>query len=221
MASKAKSFGRAGGGAGKRPSRSGPSIESRTPQASSPLVRRVMQANTGRTTQPEAALRSVLHRHGLRYRVNVRPHASVRCKADILFRRARVCVFVDGCFWHGCPKHFTVPKQNREWWLEKIAANRLRDARYSRALRRLGWHVLRFWAHDLEADRLTASATKILKAVRPDANANADGFPSQTRGEDPPEKTSSGHTLNRPIGGEKLGRRARRTTPALLHVRDQ
>lgn len=152
--------------------RPGLSIRSRAPQASSPAVRRVMQANTGRTTQPEAALRSAAHRLGLRYRVNTQPEAAIRCKADLLFCRARVCVFVDGCFWHGCPKHFTIPNQNREWWLEKITSNRLRDARHSRKLRRLGWRVLRFWAHDLEAHRLTVSATKIADAVRRNAVAS-------------------------------------------------
>ena len=160
------------------------SIRSRAPQASSPVVRRVMQANTGRTTQPEAALRSAVHRLGLRYRVNTQPEDAVRCKADLLFRQARVCVFVDGCFWHGCPKHFTIPKQNREWWLEKIASNRLRDARHSRKLRRLGWRVLRFWAHDLEVHRLAASATKVADAVRRSADASlanvAGGAPSKT-----------------------------------------
>lgn len=109
-----------------------------------------MQANRSRDTNPEIQLRAALHRTGLRFRKDARALARVRCaKADIVFPRAKVCVFVDGCFWHGCPKHFAAPKTNRAWWSEKIADNRLRDRRKTRQLRRAGWTVLRFWEHEL------------------------------------------------------------------------
>lgn len=109
-----------------------------------------MQANRSRDTKPEIQLRAALHRAGLRFRKDVRPLAVGKCaKADIVFSRAKVCIFIDGCFWHGCPRHFAVPKSNRAWWSEKVADNRLRDRRKTRQLRRAGWTVLRFWEHDL------------------------------------------------------------------------
>ena len=79
--------------------------------------------------------------------MNVDPE--VKSKADIVFRRARLCVFVDGCYWHGCPKHFHAPKVNREWWNEKIADNRKRDRRKTSALRKRGWRVIRIWEHEI------------------------------------------------------------------------
>src|SRR4051794_13269539 len=88
------------------------SIRARAPVASSENVRNVMRAIPSRDTAPEIALRKALHRNGLRFRVDVAPVSELRCKADIVFRSARVCVFVDGCFWHGCPDHFSLPKAN-------------------------------------------------------------------------------------------------------------
>ncbi len=142
------------------------SIRSRAPKASSALVRRVMQANTGRTTAPELTLRSRLHRQGLRFRVDVRPEPSLRCSADLIFRRSRVCVFVDGCYWHGCPRHFAVPKQNSAWWAEKIADNRKRDARRTAELRDRGWVVIRLWEHDILGDFVAVAAARIARTVR-------------------------------------------------------
>ena len=125
------------------------SIRARAPSASSPVVRRVMQANRSFDTASEAQLRSELHRLGLRFRKHVNVDPEVKCKADIVFRRARLCVFVDGCYWHGCPKHFHAPKVNREWWNEKIADNRKRDRRKTSALRKRGWRVIRIWKHEI------------------------------------------------------------------------
>lgn len=142
------------------------SIRSRAPKASSALVRRVMQANTGRTTAPERTLRSRLHRKGLRFRVDVRPEPSLRCSADLIFRRSRVCVFVDGCYWHGCPRHFAVPKQNSAWWAEKIADNRKRDARRTAQLRDRGWVVIRLWEHDIYGKFVAVAAARIARTVR-------------------------------------------------------
>jgi DNA mismatch endonuclease (patch repair protein) len=106
-----------------------------------------MQANVGRTTTPEQRIRAALRAAGLRFRTDSRPEKNIRCTADITFPKAKVCVFIDGCFWHGCPRHFTTPKTNRAWWKEKIAANRDRDARQARLLRKRGWRVLRVWEH--------------------------------------------------------------------------
>jgi DNA mismatch endonuclease (patch repair protein) len=107
-----------------------------------------MQGNTGRDTQPEARLRSLLHRQGLRFRKHTNPLAELRCQADVIFRRARVAVFLDGCFWHGCPVHGRTPRLNSEFWSAKIERNRKRDDRNSAALEAAGWVVLRYWEHD-------------------------------------------------------------------------
>ena len=107
-----------------------------------------------RDTKPELALRSSLHGMGLRFSVD-RPISGSRRRSDVVFPTERVAVYVDGCFWHGCPQHGTIPKQNRQWWLDKLAANRQRDVDTDAALRADGWTVLRFWEHD---DPLAAAA---------------------------------------------------------------
>jgi DNA mismatch endonuclease (patch repair protein) len=106
-----------------------------------------MRANA-RATRPEARLRSVLHRAGLRFRKNVRPIASIRCRPDVVFPRDRVAVFVDGCFWHGCPQHFRPPQSNAAYWDAKIARNMQRDKRNDEELSRAGWRVIRVWEHE-------------------------------------------------------------------------
>lgn len=141
------------------------SIRARAPLASSPIVRRVMQANRSFDTALEALLRSELHRLGLRFRKHTNVDPAVKCKADIIFRRLRVCVFVDGCYWHGCPKHFQSPKINREWWTEKIADNRKRDRRKTAALRKRGWAVIRIWEHELTAKGADQIARHIATAL--------------------------------------------------------
>ena len=125
------------------------SIRARAPSSSSHLVRRVMQANRGRDTTPEKLFRAYLHKCGLRFRIDVRPEPGFRCKADVVIRRFRLCLFVDGCFWHGCPTHFSCPKRNAAWWQEKIADNVARDKLKSEILAQSGWTVIRFWEHDI------------------------------------------------------------------------
>jgi DNA (cytosine-5)-methyltransferase 1 len=117
------------------------------PAASSELIHIRMASAKRRDTKPELALRSALHAIGLRFSVD-RPIPGTRRRADILFPTEQVAVYVDGCFWHSCPQHGTVPKQNRQWWLEKLAANRRRDDDTDATLRVNGWRVLRFWEHD-------------------------------------------------------------------------
>jgi DNA mismatch endonuclease (patch repair protein) len=92
-------------------------------------------------------LRSALHKRGLRFRVH-RTVPGTRRTIDVAFPKARVAVFLDGCFWHGCPLHQTFPKRNASWWREKIAANQDRDADTGRRLSANGWEVLRFWEHE-------------------------------------------------------------------------
>jgi len=106
-----------------------------------------MQGNRSRDTKPELAIRSLLHAAGLRYRVNRSPLKGVRRRADIVFGPAKVVVFVDGCFWHGCPNHFVAPKTNPGYWGPKISRNVERDRRYDEALRSEGWTVVRVWEH--------------------------------------------------------------------------
>jgi DNA mismatch endonuclease (patch repair protein) len=94
------------------------------------------------------AIRRELHRRGLRYRVNVRPIETLRCRADVVFPRQRVAVFIDGCFWHSCPDHGTSPSTNSDYWRAKLARNLQRDAANNAALAEGGWRVLRVWEHE-------------------------------------------------------------------------
>jgi DNA mismatch endonuclease (patch repair protein) len=117
--------------------------------ATSPRARRVMQGNVRRDTEPEMRIRRLLHRRGLRYRVDTAPLPAItRAKADLVFRRAQLAVFVDGCYWHGCPQHYVASRSNSRYWHEKIEANRARDRRVNTVLRKNGWTVLRVWEHE-------------------------------------------------------------------------
>ncbi len=111
-------------------------------------VRAVMTGNRRVDTKPEVQLRRALHRAGLRYRVDV-PVRVPGCKVrpDIVFTRYRLAVFVDGCFWHGCPQHFVPSKTSTEYWSSKLEHNITRDTLVTEALNRDGWHVLRIWSH--------------------------------------------------------------------------
>lgn len=106
-----------------------------------------MLACRSRDTRPEILLRSAVHRLGLRFRVCIRPVPGVRRTADLVFTRQRLAVFVDGCFWHGCPEHYTAPKTNTGYWAEKVHANRRRDRDTDARLEEQGWTVMRFWEH--------------------------------------------------------------------------
>lgn len=141
------------------------SIRSRAPSASSPTVRRVMIANQSSNTIPERLLRSALFKNGMHFRKNVRPISKVKCKADILFRSQRLCIFVDGCFWHGCPKHFECPKTNSSWWNEKIEATKDRDRTQTALLRKAGWNVVRIWEHDITLKKVSSVVKKIKRWV--------------------------------------------------------
>ncbi|RUL89972.1 very short patch repair endonuclease [Verrucosispora sp. FIM060022] len=96
-------------------------------------------------TKPEMSVRRELHRRGLRFRAN---HPGLPGRPDIAFTRARLAVFVDGCFWHLCPEHAVLPKNNATWWREKLERNVLRDREKDEALTALGWTVLHFWEHE-------------------------------------------------------------------------
>lgn len=116
--------------------------------ASTPAIRKTMQGNRSRDTAPELLVRRAVHAMGLRYRVAVRPERDLRRTADLVFTRARIAVFIDGCYWHGCPEHYIEPKRNVDYWRPKIARNRERDEETTAALTARGWRVLRFWSHE-------------------------------------------------------------------------
>jgi DNA mismatch endonuclease, patch repair protein len=133
----------------------------KTPPASSADALRRMRSQRQRDTKGELELRSLLHRRGLRFRV----HAllpGLRRRSDIVFTRARVVVFVDGCFWHGCPEHGTWPKENADWWREKIEVNQRRDRDTDARLTAAGWTVIRVWEHEDP----TQAADQIVEIVR-------------------------------------------------------
>ena len=115
-----------------------------------------MSKQRTRDTDAEVTLRRILHARGLRYFVDRPLPGLPRRRADLTFSGQRVIVFVDGCFWHGCPEHATWPKRNPEFWRHKIEANRCRDIDTNTRLRELGWTVLRFWEHESPIDAATA-----------------------------------------------------------------
>lgn len=116
--------------------------------ASSDHARRTMRANRRRDTTPELRIRSALHREGLRYRVDAPPLPGLRRRADIVLSKARIAVFIDGCYWHGCPTHFVQPKTHTEYWSNKIQTNIERDRETDRRLVEAGWLPLRYWEHE-------------------------------------------------------------------------
>lgn len=115
------------------------------PEPLSPLISEQMRRMPQASTRPELAIRRELHRRGLRFRVNFR---DLPGRPDLAFTRARLAVFVDGCFWHMCPAHVRLPKNNRAWWVAKLEANVARDREKDRRLAELGWLSVHVWEHD-------------------------------------------------------------------------
>ncbi|MBK3577826.1 very short patch repair endonuclease [Streptomyces sp. MBT65] len=146
--------------------------------ASSAANRRSMLGNRHRDTAPERLLRSLVHSAGLRYRVAAKPLPKMRRTADMVFRPVKVAVFIDGCFWHGCPEHFVMPKTNRPYWEDKIGRNIQRDRDTDNRLAEAGWLVLRFWEH-LEPQACAATVIEAVAARRQEAEASK--HPRKTR----------------------------------------
>lgn len=144
-------------------------------------TRAVMRGNRRVNTLPEMALRRALHRSGFRFRVDMRivvPGRKVR--PDIVFTRHRLAVFVDGCFWHGCPEHFVASKSSKEYWTEKLRLNLDRDRQVNEALTAAGWTVLRIWAHVAVADaecmvRKALSSNRLATGTPPPLLEQEDG----------------------------------------------
>lgn len=120
------------------------------PYPTRPGVTAVMKGNRKTDTRPELALRSALHRSGLRFRKDhtVKVDEGRTIRVDVVFPRAKLAVFVDGCFWHRCPQHGTEPKSNTGYWSPKLDRNVERDRETDERLRRAGWEVLRIWEHE-------------------------------------------------------------------------
>jgi DNA mismatch endonuclease (patch repair protein) len=116
-----------------------------------------MLGNRAVGTRPETELRSVLHRRGFRFRKNALVLPTIRCRPDVVFPTERIAVFIDGCYWHGCSEHGSIPKRNAVYWRAKIERNQARDERNDAALSSAGWVVIRAWEHEpvqLIADRV-------------------------------------------------------------------
>lgn len=125
---------------------------------------RNMSRIRGKNTSPELVIRHGLYAKGLRYRL----HQNLPGKPDLIFPRARLAVFVDGCFWHKCPKHFKAPSTRAQFWRRKIDANVVRDHTVNQLLRKQGWKVMRVWEHDVNRRQhvvISRITTKILSSI--------------------------------------------------------
>lgn len=140
------------------------------PGASSTQASARMSAARRRDTAPELALRRELHARGLRYRVTYPVPGQRRRTIDVAFTRVKVAIFVDGCFWHGCPDHATTPRSNSAWWVGKLAANRARDEDTDLALNDMGWTVVRVWEHEPVSDAASRIET-VVNAARTSSSA--------------------------------------------------
>jgi DNA mismatch endonuclease (patch repair protein) len=134
--------------------------------ATTAAVRKAMRANRSRHTKPELAVRSAAHALGLRYRVDARPLPDVRCRADMVFTRCRVAVFIDGCWWHGCPLHYRPPRANAAYWASKVNRNAERDRRTDSFLAEAGWMVIRIWAHE-DPERAAQRLADVIRSRQP------------------------------------------------------
>jgi DNA mismatch endonuclease, patch repair protein len=133
-----------------------------TPEKRSEVMSRIRARGNKRT---ELALAKFFRANGFS---GWRRHYQIFGRPDFVFRKERVAVFVDGCFWHGCPKHFKDPVGNREFWIAKIGGNRLLDRKVSRELRLKGWRVLRIWEHELSKNNSSRLKAKVLRYLGPE-----------------------------------------------------
>lgn len=106
---------------------------------------RIRAKNTG----PELALRRAIWKKGLRYRLNLKIEGT---RPDMVFLPQRLVVFVDGCFWHGCPLHYVRPRTRPDFWAEKLASNTTRDRLQTMQLIKNGWCVIRIWEHEIDTE---------------------------------------------------------------------
>ena len=144
-------------------------------------VRQRMSDQKRAGTAPEMLLRRALFARGLRYRVGYKVPGVPRRTIDIAFPGKRVAVFVDGCFWHGCPQHCVPPKNNAAWWAAKLQRNQERDRETDDVLHAAGWTSLRFWEHQpvMEAVDLTCRTLNLPESCTPVLNSCPDGHPAR------------------------------------------
>lgn len=132
------------------------------PDTFSPIERsEIMRRVKGTNTSLEMKVRSALHRRGLRYRLNY----PLLGKPDLVFVRARLAVFIDSCFWHGCPLHVRMPSSNQKYWQAKIGRNVERDAKTNAAYKEMSWRIMRIWEHELKED-FDACINRVAQAVK-------------------------------------------------------
>ena len=143
------------------------------PGPSSERLSARMSATKRRDTAPEMLLRRELHARGRRFRVVMKVPGNSRRTIDIAFPRHRLAVFVDGCFWHGCPEHGIQPRVNSEWWTQKLASNRGRDEDTNRLLAERGWTVLRIWEHE-PVDAAASAVENALTRLQEDPPGRVD-----------------------------------------------
>jgi DNA mismatch endonuclease (patch repair protein) len=143
-------------------------------------IRRFLQRMPTRNTTPEIQLRRELHRRGIRFRLTA---PGLPCRPDLVLTRARICVFVHGCFWHGCERHAVAPKNNASFWATKMDANRARDARNIQDLEALGWETVIAWEH--EAPEAAADRVELAWRRRTGRSARTAETPP------PPSRSSS------------------------------
>jgi DNA mismatch endonuclease (patch repair protein) len=136
------------------------------PRPASAAVVAVMKGNRSRDTSPEVALRSLVHQLGLRFRKDYLIRLDgFRVRADLAFPRRRIAVFVDGCFWHGCPEHGHQPRRNEHYWIPKLERNARRDGLVVERLTEAGWDVLRIWEHVPPEEAAAAVAAAVERAA--------------------------------------------------------
>ncbi|GAA1899049.1 very short patch repair endonuclease [Williamsia serinedens] len=126
------------------------------------VVRRQMSSQKTSGTSIEVEVRRRLHAMGFRFRVDQKLLSDHRFRGDLSWRGRRLVVFLDGCFWHGCPSHGNLPKRNSDWWRRKFDANRERDRKVDSLLAERGWTVLRFWEHE-SADEIVGAIVPYLR----------------------------------------------------------
>ncbi|MGW7487074.1 very short patch repair endonuclease [Streptomyces sp. NPDC054786] len=143
---------------------------------SSPGVSARMRRQGRLDTKPELAVRRLLHASGLRYRLQRRVPGMARRTIDIAFPGLHIAVFLDGCFWHGCPEHATSPKANAQWWRTKLEGNMARDAETTSHLESAGWTVLRFWEHETP-ESVAEQVTQAVQAAKSHAQGGRHRHP--------------------------------------------
>ncbi len=125
----------------------------------------IMSRIRGKDTTPEKIIRTALHKGGYRYSLKHR-FKEIRCTPDIVMVSRKACIFVDGCFWHGCPRCFKAPKSNRRYWEPKIKRNKERDKKQNRYLKKQGWKVIRIWEHEIN-NNLKKAVEKAINKIKP------------------------------------------------------